>query len=188
MTIILSHPQCVKEAPDCQCLMKIKPGVPQGGILCLLLVSMKMESIRRPSSLKNNWYFPQNMASNNLKNMHTIQLIRKIGGMAPWRPFMGDLYRHPIFLLSGCSPFEERAPQNKGTQPIFQWPAPSMKMIGHQLTRQASHNLGQNWADAVNISPIPAQFWLIKYTWCHCLSGKLWYLQHNCVGDTIVYH
>ena len=20
------------------------------------------------------------------------------------------------------------------------------------------------------------------------LSGKLWYLQHNCVGDTIVYH
>ena len=22
----------------------------------------------------------------------------------------------------------------------------------------------------------------------HCLSGKLWYLQHNCVGDTIVYH
>ena len=21
-----------------------------------------------------------------------------------------------------------------------------------------------------------------------CLSGKLWYLQHNCVGDTIVYH
>ena len=22
----------------------------------------------------------------------------------------------------------------------------------------------------------------------HCLSGTLWYLQHNCVGDTIVYH
>ena len=22
----------------------------------------------------------------------------------------------------------------------------------------------------------------------HCFSGKLWYLQHNCVGDTIVYH
>ena len=21
-----------------------------------------------------------------------------------------------------------------------------------------------------------------------CISGKLWYLQHNCVGDTIVYH
>ena len=21
---------------------------------------------------------------------------------------------------------------------------------------------------------------------CHC--GALWYLQHNCVGDTIVYH
>ena len=21
-----------------------------------------------------------------------------------------------------------------------------------------------------------------------CVSGKLWYLQHNCVGDTIVYH
>ena len=25
-------------------------------------------------------------------------------------------------------------------------------------------------------------------TSCRCLSGKLWYLQHNCVGDTIVYH
>ena len=23
---------------------------------------------------------------------------------------------------------------------------------------------------------------------CHCLSGKLWYLQHKGVGDTIVYH
>ena len=23
---------------------------------------------------------------------------------------------------------------------------------------------------------------------CHCLSGKLWYLQHNCVGDTFVFH
>ena len=23
---------------------------------------------------------------------------------------------------------------------------------------------------------------------CHCISGKLWYLQHHCVGDTIVYH
>ena len=22
----------------------------------------------------------------------------------------------------------------------------------------------------------------------HCLSGKLWYLQHNCVGDNLVYH
>ena len=22
----------------------------------------------------------------------------------------------------------------------------------------------------------------------HCISGKLWYLQHSCVGDTIVYH
>ena len=22
----------------------------------------------------------------------------------------------------------------------------------------------------------------------HCLSGQLWYLQHNCVGDTMVYH
>ena len=22
----------------------------------------------------------------------------------------------------------------------------------------------------------------------HWLSGKLWYLQHSCVGDTIVYH
>ena len=22
----------------------------------------------------------------------------------------------------------------------------------------------------------------------HCLGGKLWYLQHNCFGDTIVYH
>ena len=25
-------------------------------------------------------------------------------------------------------------------------------------------------------------------TWYHWLSGKLWYLQHNCVGDTIAYH
>ena len=23
---------------------------------------------------------------------------------------------------------------------------------------------------------------------CHCFSGKLWYLQHSCVEDTIVYH
>ena len=34
----------------------------------------------------------------------------------------------------------------------------------------------------------------IQYIHCwssmtyHWLSGKLWYLQHNCVGDTIVYH
>ena len=26
-----------------------------------------------------------------------------------------------------------------------------------------------------------------KYKYC-CLSSKLWYLQHNCVGDTIVYY
>ena len=29
------------------------------------------------------------------------------------------------------------------------------------------------------------QFALFIFRW---LSGKLWYLQHNCVGDTIVYH
>ena len=33
---------------------------------------------------------------------------------------------------------------------------------------------------------------VLPYGWpsisIRCLSGKLWYLQHNCVGDTIVYH
>ena len=29
--------------------------------------------------------------------------------------------------------------------------------------------------------------YLMAITFCS-LSGKLWYLQHNCVGDTIVYH
>ena len=32
---------------------------------------------------------------------------------------------------------------------------------------------------------ILVQHKLFKYRW---FSGKLWYLQHNCVGDTIVYH
>ena len=42
----------------------------------------------------------------------------------------------------------------------------------------------------VNRTKIPicsTRKWIMKILF-HCLCGKLWYLQHNCVGDTIVYH
>ena len=36
-----------------------------------------------------------------------------------------------------------------------------------------------------DFSIVDIQSAIITYRW---LSGKLWYLQHNCVEDTIVYH
>ena len=62
--------------------------------------------------------------------------------------------------------------------------------------------MGQNW---VGIHLILARFWLIMtcsgksevgrlasllgyMSSPRCLGGKLWYLPHNCIGDTIVHH
>ena len=59
------------------------------------------------------------------------------------------------------------------------------QLIDHQsINQRISQPISQVNYSANQWIHIPSTS-IVTY---HCLSGKLWYLQHNCVGDTIVYH
>ena len=63
------------------------------------------------------------------------------------------------------------------------------KWQGQYTSNRACHPGGHNWdyypgghLESMQLA------WRLGSCRFYCLSGKLWYLQHNCVRDTIVYH
>ena len=57
------------------------------------------------------------------------------------------------------------------------------KLLKHDITDIETFETQNYWSwNYQNTKPL-----MLQLTY-HCLSGKLRYLQHSCVGDTIVFH